>query len=167
MVSAFPETKNQGFPELTCDAFLAYGAPGTHDARRTAPSVNGLFRGGVGGCLPLPTLLFPVRYRYGAWPENLALGSAHPAERHTLLAWQRATTISAGRARRGRILLLMADGVPIADIAALVGISRRFVYKWVQRFLDKGMEGLVNKRERGYRRVSAKPARAASHAVNA
>jgi hypothetical protein len=36
LVSAFPETKNQGIPELTCDAFLAYGAPGTNDARRTA-----------------------------------------------------------------------------------------------------------------------------------
>ena len=76
-----------------------------------------------------------------------------PAERRTLLAWQRATTISAGRARRGRILLLMADGVPIADIAALVGISRRFVYKWVQRFLEQGMEGLADKPGRGSRRV--------------
>src|SRR5215472_4867286 len=76
-----------------------------------------------------------------------------PAERHTLLAWQRATTISAGRARRGRILLLMADGVPIAAIAAMVGISRRFVYKWVQRFLEQGMEGLTDKPGRGSRRV--------------
>src|SRR5262249_4086067 len=76
-----------------------------------------------------------------------------PAERHTLLAWQRATTISAGRARRGRILLLMADGVPIAAIAAMVGISRRFVYKWVQRFLEQGMEGLTDKPGRGSRRM--------------
>ena len=76
-----------------------------------------------------------------------------PAERRTLLAWQRATTISAGRARRGRILLLLADGVPIADIAALVGISRRFVYKWVQRFLAHGLEGLADKPGRGSRRV--------------
>ena len=50
-----------------------------------------------------------------------------PAERQTLLAWQRATTISAGRARRGRIILLMADRVPISDVAATVGISRRWV----------------------------------------
>ena len=57
-----------------------------------------------------------------------------PAERQTLLAWQRATTISAGRARRGRIILLVADRVPISHIADTVGISRRFVYKWVQRF---------------------------------
>ena len=46
-------------------------------------------------------------------------------ERHTLLAWQRSTTIPAGRARRGRIILLVADGVPISHIADTVGISRR------------------------------------------
>ena len=47
-----------------------------------------------------------------------------PAERRTLLVWQRATTIPAGLARRGRIILLLADGVPITAIAATVGISR-------------------------------------------
>ena len=76
-----------------------------------------------------------------------------PVERRTLLAWQRATTISAGRARRGRIILLMADGVPITDIATTVGISRRFVYKWAQRFLEQGLEGLADKPGRGHRRV--------------
>ena len=76
-----------------------------------------------------------------------------PAERRTLQAWQRATTISAGRARRGRILLLLADGVPITDIAATVGISRRFVYKWVQRFLAQGVDGLADKPGRGAHRV--------------
>src|SRR5437667_9260363 len=74
-----------------------------------------------------------------------------PAERQTLLAWQRATTISAGRARRGRIILLVADRVPISHIADTVGISRRFVYKWVQRFLQEGVEGLVDKPGRGRR----------------
>ena len=68
-----------------------------------------------------------------------------PAERQTLRAWQRATTIAAGRARRGRIILLVADGMPISDVAAIVGISRRFVYKWVQRFLEQGIEGLTDK----------------------
>ena len=90
-----------------------------------------------------------------------------PAERQTLLAWQRATTISAGRARRGRIILLVADRVPISDVATTVGISRRFVYKWVQRFLEKGVEGLANTAKRGHRRVPPTPARAASQAVSA
>jgi Helix-turn-helix domain len=76
-----------------------------------------------------------------------------PTERQTLLAWQRATTISAGRARRGRIILLVADGMSISDVAATVGISRRFIYKWVQRFLVKGLEGLADKPGRGSHRV--------------
>src|SRR2546430_17424948 len=56
-------------------------------------------------------------------------------ERQTLLAWPRSTSIPAGRARRGRVILLMADRVPISHIADTVGISRRLVYQWVQRFL--------------------------------
>jgi transposase-like protein len=72
-----------------------------------------------------------------------------PAERQTLLAWQRATTISAGRARRGRIILLVADGLSITAIAATVGISRRFVYKWVQRFQQAGLAGLADQPGRG------------------
>ena len=90
-----------------------------------------------------------------------------PAERRTLLAWQRATTISAGRARRGRIILLMDDGMTITDIAATVGLSRRFVYKWVQRFLADSVEGLADKPGRGTRRVSRQPALAEQHEISA
>ena len=68
-------------------------------------------------------------------------------ERRTLQAWQWSTTIPAGRARRGKVILLMADQVPIAHIAAMVGISRRFVYKWVHRFLQEGLVGLADKTE--------------------
>jgi DNA invertase Pin-like site-specific DNA recombinase len=72
-------------------------------------------------------------------------------ERHTLMTWQRSTTIPAGRARRGRIILLVADGAPISHIAETVGISRRFVYKWANRFLEHGLEGLADKPGRGHR----------------
>jgi CRP-like cAMP-binding protein len=75
-----------------------------------------------------------------------------PAERQTLLAWQRATSIPAGLARRGRILLLLADGITISDIATMVGISRRFVYKWAQRFMQEGLEGLADRLGRRRRR---------------
>jgi biotin operon repressor len=77
-----------------------------------------------------------------------------PEERQTLQAWQRATTIPAGRARRGRIILLLEEGRTISAIAATVGISRRFVYKWVQRFLAQGVAGLADKPGRGYRHGS-------------
>jgi len=90
-----------------------------------------------------------------------------PAERQTLLAWQRATTISAGRARRGRIILLVADGRSITDIAATIGISRRFVYKWVQRFVQERLEGLSDKPGRGRWHVSPQPAVREEHVVSA
>jgi transposase-like protein len=73
-----------------------------------------------------------------------------PSQRQTLLAWQRSTVMPAGLARRGRIILLLADGVTITDIAAAVGMSRRHIYKWVQRFLHQGLEGLQDKPGRGH-----------------
>ena len=74
-----------------------------------------------------------------------------PADRQTLRAWQRSTTLPAGLARRGRLLLLRAEGMPICTIAATVGISRRFVYKWVRRFLAQGLDGLADKPRHGPR----------------
>jgi Helix-turn-helix domain len=68
-----------------------------------------------------------------------------PAQRQTLLAWQRSTAIPAGLARRGRMVLLLAEGMTITDIATTVGIHRRFVYKWVRRFLAEGVAGLYDK----------------------
>jgi transposase-like protein len=90
-----------------------------------------------------------------------------PTQRRTLLTWQRATSIRAGLARRGRIILLVADRRCISDVAATVGISRRFVYKWVQRFLQKGLEGLADKPGRGSHRVSHQLALAVQRTVRA
>ena len=70
-------------------------------------------------------------------------------ERETLTAWQQSTTIRAGRARRGRIILLLADGVSLIEIADMVGTTRRGVYKWAKRFMQYRVEGLVDKRMGG------------------
>jgi CRP-like cAMP-binding protein len=74
-----------------------------------------------------------------------------PAERLTLLAWQRATTTPAGLARRARLLVLLADGMTITEAAATVGLSRRHAYKWIQRFVQEGLAGLIEKPGRGHR----------------
>ena len=74
-----------------------------------------------------------------------------PAERLTLLTWQRATTLSAGVARRARLLLLLADGLTITAAAATVGLSRRHSYKWIRRFVQEGIEGLYEKSGPGHR----------------
>jgi transposase-like protein len=69
-----------------------------------------------------------------------------PAQRQTLLAWQRSMAIPAAIARRGRIILLLANGMTITDIAPTVGMRRRHIYKWVQRFVQHGLEGLQSQR---------------------
>ena len=71
-----------------------------------------------------------------------------PAQRQTLRAWQRSTAIPAGLARRGRMILLLADRVTITDIATTVGMSRPHVYKWIQRFMQDGVEGLIDRPQR-------------------
>jgi transposase len=41
--------------------------------------------------------------------------------------------------------------VTITDIAATVGMSRRHTYKWIQRFVQEGLEGLEDKPRRDRR----------------
>jgi hypothetical protein len=80
-----------------------------------------------------------------------------PAERLTLLMWQRATTISAGVARRARLLLLVADGMTITEAAATVGLSRRHSYKWIRRFVQEGLTGLHEQPRQDRRREPRPP----------
>lgn len=72
-----------------------------------------------------------------------------PQERALFQKWQRATSMPAGQVRRGRMLLLLDAGATVSHIARAVGIDRRFVYKWAQRFLAQGVEGLADKPGRG------------------
>jgi DNA-binding CsgD family transcriptional regulator len=81
-----------------------------------------------------------------------------PTQRALLEAWQRSTTVSAGLARRGRILLLVATGMPIVEVARRVDMHRRFVYKWVERFQTEGLAGLSDRAgKRGHHPRAAAP----------
>jgi len=71
------------------------------------------------------------------------------AEKRVLESYGRSTTISAGLYRRGRIILLLADGASVSETARLVGVRRRNVYKWAERFLQAGPNGLAEKPGRG------------------
>jgi putative transposase len=68
----------------------------------------------------------------------------HLCEEHRLEleAWQRSTTIPAGLARRGRAILLLAEGLPVCHVSERVGMQRRHIYKWAARFLARSLEGL-------------------------
>jgi len=61
-----------------------------------------------------------------------------------LAAMLRSQTVSAAAAQRARIVLLAADGVPNAEIARRVGVSRPTVVGWRQRYAEAGMGGLAD-----------------------
>jgi hypothetical protein len=72
-------------------------------------------------------------------------------ERQTVQAWQRSMIIPARRARRARMLLLLAESVPLSQHADTVGITRHSPYKWAQRFPEKRLKGFADKPGRRYR----------------
>jgi hypothetical protein len=72
-----------------------------------------------------------------------------PEERQTLERWQRATTIAAGRARRGKIILLLAAGSSQSAAAQAVGVQRTVVRHGAKRFLVQRLDGLADAPGRG------------------
>jgi hypothetical protein len=72
-----------------------------------------------------------------------------PEQRHILTGWQRSTPVRAGLAKRGRIILMLADGASISHISRTVDIRRRFIYKWAERFRQHGIKGLYDQAGRG------------------
>jgi CRP-like cAMP-binding protein len=70
-----------------------------------------------------------------------------PEQAVALQMLARRNSLPHGVARRARAMLLLAEGrLPITQIAALVGVSRRHIYKWAQRFHAEGLVGLRDQR---------------------
>jgi Helix-turn-helix domain len=76
-----------------------------------------------------------------------------PEDRQTLEQWQRSTTIAAGLARRGKIILLLAAGHSQSHVAQAVGVQRTVVRKWARRFLAQRLDGLADAPGRGAKGV--------------
>src|SRR6266850_4008002 len=72
-----------------------------------------------------------------------------PEERQTLERWQRSTTIAAGLARRGKMILLLAAGSSQSAVAQAVGVQRTVVRQWATRFLAQRVDGLADSPGRG------------------
>jgi hypothetical protein len=70
-------------------------------------------------------------------------------EREILERWQRTTTLASGLARRGRIILLLAEGYTQHHVAQVIGVRRSIVRKWAKRFLAQRIAGLRDGRGRG------------------
>ena len=61
----------------------------------------------------------------------------------------RRTTVAAGLARRARIVLLAAEGVPLERIARQLGVDRNVVRTWVDRYRVGGLADLVDRPRSG------------------
>lgn len=64
--------------------------------------------------------------------------------RRVLQSWQRTTQFPAGVARRGRLILLLANQPSVSQASRQIGIARRLVYKWADRFRRNGPPGLFD-----------------------
>jgi transposase len=67
-----------------------------------------------------------------------------PSERQELLRLVRGRAHAHRHVVRSRIVLLAADGMAPAEIAAAVGVARSTVSRWCRRFADGGLAALLN-----------------------
>ena len=70
-------------------------------------------------------------------------------QRQELQTLLRQTTLAAGLARRARAILLLADGHSVSDVGRLVPMQRRHLYKWMDRFDQRGVAGLSDGKRTG------------------
>lgn len=67
-----------------------------------------------------------------------------PQERQLLTSMMRATTISAGLARRARVILGLVEGDSYATIAAAHGVTDTYIARWKQRVIEGGLPALAD-----------------------
>ena len=65
-----------------------------------------------------------------------------PDDRQLLQAMLRATTLSAGLARRARVILALADGQSYGEVGARFGVTDAFIARWKQRVVASGVAAL-------------------------
>ena len=75
------------------------------------------------------------------------------AQRRELESWLRRTKTAVGLARRAKAILSLDSGQGFVVTARSVGLRERHVRKWAKRFLEKGLEGLSDKKGRGRKPV--------------
>jgi len=69
--------------------------------------------------------------------------------RTSLEALTRRTTVAVGLARRARIVLLAAEGVPLERIGRQVAVDRNVVRTWVDRYRLGGLAALADRPRSG------------------
>ena len=70
-------------------------------------------------------------------------------EEETLRMWTRAGTTEQRVARRAKVILCLAEGLPIRVVGEKCGLSQISVFKWKRRFLEMRLDGLLDQHRRG------------------
>lgn len=70
-------------------------------------------------------------------------------ERAELERWQRSPKKESGLVRRGRVILMLADGATLKDVCAYCKLAPRIVRKWARRFIEERIPGLADRRRPG------------------
>ena len=86
-------------------------------------------------------------------PRSARVIELPETSRAELVRLTRSPSVAVGLARRARMVLLAAAGVPLRQIAARLGVPRRVVRTWLDRFRVQGMTGLPDRPRPGRPRV--------------
>jgi transposase len=78
--------------------------------------------------------------------EKIILSKRERAELQSIC---RSTTVPHGKGIRAKIILKLADNQWPKEISEALGVSRGTVYKWKERYLMEGIDGLNNKPKSG------------------
>ena len=79
-----------------------------------------------------------------------------PADRRRLGETVADRNIPQKHVRRARIVLLTADGAGTAEIMREAGVSKTAVWRWQERFMQEGVDGLLRDKTRPSRIPSAR-----------
>ena len=90
------------------------------------------------------------------------LVSLSSKQRQELDAWQRRPSVAAGLVKRARAILPLAEGASVSATGRLVGMQRRHLYKWIDRFRRDGVPGLGDGKRTGRPPVFSPRGRGAS-----
>jgi transposase len=71
------------------------------------------------------------------------------ADRKKLESWLRSRSVDRGLAERARIVLMSAEGMSVTRISRKLQITRPTVYKWRERYEEKGVDGLQDRARPG------------------
>src|SRR5215211_2795636 len=70
-------------------------------------------------------------------------------DRQTLESLLRGDRYDGSLSARAKIVLLFAEGHSVREIAELTGTTRPTVYKWIDRYEEEGVDGLIDRKPTG------------------